>query len=87
MSNLSIRGLDEQALAELKRRAAEQNASVNALVLQFIDQALGRAPAGREVLRRHGDLDALAGRWTATDHAAFDAATAAFGDVDTALWK
>lgn len=87
MAHLSIRGLDEQALAELKRRAAEQNASVNALVLQLIDQALGRATAGREVLRRHSDLDALAGRWAATDQKAFDEATAAFGKVDPALWK
>lgn len=87
MSHLSIRGLDEQALVELKRRAIEQNASVNALVLQLIDQALGRAPAGRDVLRRHSDLDALAGRWTATDQTAFNQATAAFGEVDAALWK
>ncbi len=86
MAHLSIRGLDDLALAELKRRAGQQNASVNALVLQLIDQALGRAPA-RAALRRHTDLDMLAGCWTADDSAEFAQATAAFGEVDTGLWK
>ena len=86
MAHLSIRGLDEQALAELKRRASDQNASVNALVLQLLDQALGRAPA-RTALRRHDDLDALAGGWGPSDGEAFKHATAAFGEGDPALWK
>ncbi len=86
MAHLSIRSLDDQALAALKRRAAEQNTSLNAVVLHLIDQGLGRAPA-RSSLRRHDDLDGLAGTWSAQDGAAFAQATAAFGEVDAALWK
>lgn len=86
MNNLSIRGLEDKALAALKRRAAQQQASVNTLVLQLINQGLGlqRAKPG---LTRHDDLDALAGTWTARDAEEFERATAAFGKVDATLWK
>ena len=85
MAHLSIRSLDEQAMAALKRRAAEQNTSLNAVVLQLLDQSLGRSPA-RSGPRRHDDLDALAGSWSAEEGAAFEQATAAFGEVDAAMW-
>lgn len=85
MTHLSIRGLDEQAMAELKRRAADQGASVNTLVLQLIDRALGRSPT-RSSTRRHADLDALAGCWTEREAADFDRATAAFRDIEPGLW-
>lgn len=86
MAHLSIRGLDDEAMAELKRRAANDSASVNAVVLQLIDQGLGRAPA-KPGPKRHDDLDALAGSWTADDGQAFDQATTAFGEIDPTLWK
>lgn len=85
MPNLSIRGLDEQALAELKRRAAQGDASVNTLVLRLIEQGLGRKRA-KPALCRHDDLDELAGCWTAAEAAAFDSATAPFAEVDAKLW-
>lgn len=85
MTTLSIRGIEDQALAELKKRAALENVSVNTLVLQLIDQGLGRQ-APKPALRRHSDLDALAGTWSAAEAAQFDAATQAFAQIDTALW-
>ena len=38
MGNLSIRGLDAKALAALKRRAVEEDSSVNAVVLRLVEQ-------------------------------------------------
>ncbi|HMO44487.1 MAG TPA: hypothetical protein PKB14_00485 [Rubrivivax sp.] len=86
MANLSIRGLDAKALAELKSRAAKEDASVNTLVLRLIEQGLGHRRA-KPALRRHDDLDALAGSWRKGDAAEFERATAPFGEVDTRLWK
>jgi plasmid stability protein len=86
MANLSIRGLDAQALTELKARAAQEEASVNTLVLRLIAQGLGHMPA-KAARQRHGDLDALAGTWRKADAAAFERAVAPFGEVDAALWK
>lgn len=86
MANLSIRGLDAQALAELKSRAAKEDASVNTLVLRLIEQGLGHRRA-KSAARRHDDLDALAGSWSKGDAAAFERATAPFDEVDAKLWK
>ena len=86
MANLSIRGLNDRALAELKRRALQEDASVNTLVLRLIEQGVGlqRLKPG---LQRKDDLDALAGQWQAADAQAFEAATAPFADVDPGLWR
>jgi hypothetical protein len=86
MTNLSIRGLDDKALAALKRRAAEEDASVNTLVLRFIEQGLGLR-RGKPALTRHDDLDALAGTWRKQDAGEFERATAPFAKIDAALWK
>lgn len=85
MTTLSIRGLDDQALAILKARASREKASVNSVVLNLIDEGLGRKPAGAP--QRHTDLDALAGTWSDQDLSAFSEATAGFDAVDSALWK
>lgn len=86
MPHLSVRGLDDKVMAELKARAAQEEASVNNLVVRLIEQGLGLRRAKR-MLRRHDDLDALAGSWTAKEAAAFDRATAAFSEVDAQIWK
>ncbi len=86
MPTLSIRGLDTKALAALKARAAKEDASVNTLVLQLIQQGLGGHPAQRAP-SRHDDLDTLAGAWRKSDGAEFERDTAALAEVDQALWR
>jgi hypothetical protein len=86
MNNLSIRGLDDKALAKLKKLAASEDASVNALVLRFIEQGLGYKRA-KATPQRHDDLDALAGTWSKQEAREFERLTAPFGKIDTELWK
>jgi len=86
MANLNIRGLDDKALPELKARAAKEGTSVNTLVLRLIEQGLGRHRT-KPTLRRHDDLDALAGSWRDKDRTAFEHATAPFNEVNPKLWK
>lgn len=86
MNNLSIRGLDDRSMAELKRRAAQDDASLNTMVLRLIEQGLG-VRSTKPALRRHTDLDALVGSWSKAEFTAFEQATAAFNEVDAGLWK
>lgn len=86
MASMSIRGLDEQTLAQLKQQADQEGGSLNSLVLRLLQ---GAAPAGPSAgaLRKFDDLDGLAGTWSEQDAQDFARHTAAFAEVDPALWQ
>lgn len=86
MANLSVRGLDETVLAELKRRAGQDSASVNSLVVRLLNEATLGCKPSRAASEYH-DLDPLAGTWSAEDQRHFEAATQVFAEVDADLWK
>ena len=83
MANMSIRGLDDQALARLKSQAEQEGSSLNSLVLRLL-QGTGRQ---HSALQKFDDLDALAGTWSKQEAQAFERNTAAFSEVDATLWK
>lgn len=86
MPNLSVRGVDPSTLASLKALAGKEGVSVNTLVLRLIDQGLGKGP-GKPAKRRHDDLGALVGIWSAEEAAEFEAATAPFREIDPDFWR
>lgn len=85
MATMSIRGLDDQALAQLKSQAEQEGSSLNGLVLRLLQGAGSSVSSG--VLKKFDDLDALAGTWSDEEAQAFERNTAAFAEVDAALWK
>ena len=85
MATMSIRGLDDQALSRLKSQAAQEGSSLNSLVLRLL-QGTG-SPVPLNVLKKFDDLNALAGTWSEKEAQAFERNTAAFAEVDAALWK
>ena len=80
MPNLSLRGLDASTLSRLKSTARRRRISVNRLIVDALRQQYGATGQG------YDDLDALAGKWSKADAAAFDAATAPFAEIDSGLW-
>lgn len=84
MTTMSIRGLDDQVLAQLKRQASEEGSSLNSLVLRLLQGS--SKPVGANLLKKFDDLDSLAGTWSAEDAAAFAQHTAAFSEIDPAQW-
>ena len=85
MANMSIRGLDDQALARLKSQAKQEGISLNSLVLRLLQGE--RATTQPSALKKYDDLDVLAGTWSKREVQAFERNTAAFAEVDAALWK
>jgi hypothetical protein len=84
MATMSIRGLDDQVLTQLKRRATQEGSSLNTLVLRLL-QGTDKA-SQPQIIEKFGDLDALAGTWSEADSAAFAHNTAAFAELDPAQW-
>jgi plasmid stability protein len=85
MATMSIRGLDDKVLTRLKSQAEHEGSSLNALVLRLL-QGTG-ASIQPSALKKFDDLNALAGTWSAKEALAFERNTAAFAEVDAALWK
>ncbi|MBL8514537.1 MAG: hypothetical protein JNJ55_11150 [Betaproteobacteria bacterium] len=84
MPALSVRGIDDKTLRQLKKSAKEKNISVNRLVVDL----LGAGPqASAQPPQIFDDLDALAGTWRKADAERFERDTAPFAEVDAALWK
>jgi hypothetical protein len=78
---ISVRGLDETQLRNLKAQARRQGVSLNRLVLQRITEAEPGSNQSR------ADLDALAGTWTQEEAEAFGAAIAPLEQIDSGLWS
>ena len=85
MANMSIRGLDDQSLARLKRQAAQEGGSLNSLVVRLL-QGTGGASNG-SALQKFDDLNALAGTWSEQEARGFERNTAELSEVDATLWK
>jgi hypothetical protein len=79
MATMSIRGLDDKALTRLKNQAEQEGSSLNSLVLRLLQDT--GAPV------QFDDLNILAGTWSEKEAQAFERNTAAFAEVDAALWK
>jgi hypothetical protein len=85
MATMSIRGLNDQELARLKNQAEQEGSSLNSLVLRLL-QGTG-ATDRPSTLKKFDDLNALAGTWSDEEVQEFERNTAAFSEVDAALWN
>lgn len=85
MANMSIRGLDVKTIRRLKKQAAQDGSSVNALVLRVLQG--GDAAPKPKIMQSFNDLDEFAGTWGKAEASAFSRDTAAFAAVDPLLWK
>lgn len=85
MATMSIRGLNDQALTRLKSQAKQEGSSLNSLVLRLLQDAGNSIQPS--ALKKFDDLNALAGTWSDEETQAFERNTAAFAEVDAALWK
>jgi hypothetical protein len=79
MANVLLRGLDPATLSRLRADARRRGISVNRLIVE----TLQRERASDET---YDDLDTLAGRWSKSEAARFDAAVAPFSEIDSGLW-
>ena len=84
MRAMTIRGLDDDDAARLKQEASDRGVSVNTVLKQLVRAGLGLERPRRG--RRHLELDALAGSWSAEDAQAFEHAVQPFEQIEPELW-
>ena len=87
MSQLTIRGVDDNLQQRLKHEAARHKQSINRYVLSLLHQAAGIRGAAQVEQEEFHDLDRLAGTWTEQESAEFEAQLAAQRSIDEELWR
>jgi len=86
MKSLSVRGIDVQLAAILKKRAGESKKSVNQFVLEVLRKHVGLEKEKR-FTRVYSDLDELFGKWSEEDYSLIQGKIDTERQVDTELWK
>jgi hypothetical protein len=80
MPNVLLRGLNAATLARLRAEARRRGMSLNRLIVETLQRQ-------QVASATYDDLDALAGRWSQSELASFDAAVAPFAGLDRSLWR
>lgn len=86
MKTVTLRNLPSELARIIRKKADEQHASLNKVVIGLLEQSVGvRGKSGETAL--YHDLDALAGSWTQQETAAFNKALAKQRTIDPDLWQ
>lgn len=75
----TVRSVPERLDRELRKRAKQEDKSLNTLILEILNQAT--TPEAQ----KHHDLDEFAGTWV--EDPAFDEAIKDFEQIDEEMWK
>jgi plasmid stability protein len=86
MSNLSIRGIDQDLATTLKQQAQESGKSVNQLVLDVLKEHTGHHKK-KLFTQEYHDLDFLFGQWTDSEFQQIQAKIDNESQIDEELWK
>jgi plasmid stability protein len=86
MSNLSIRGIDQDLAITLKQQAQESGKSVNQLVLDVLKEHTGHHKK-KLFTQEYHDLDFLFGQWTDSEFKQIQAKIDSESQIDEELWK
>jgi hypothetical protein len=85
---ITIRNLPADLETRIEQMAQEEGASLAQTVIRLLMRATGLHPPERRdgKPKRHNDLDALAGTWSAEEAVEFERALAAQRTIDPDVW-
>lgn len=86
MKAITLRNLPPELTQIIRRKADEQHASINKVVIGLLENSVGVRGKKSEMTLHH-DLDALAGSWTREEATAFNGALARQRAIDPDLWQ
>ncbi len=83
-TNFNLRGLPIDLMTHLKQEAKKSHSSVNALILQYVEEKTGYSRKARQ--HQYHDYAYLAGTWSEEETALFQKNIADFEKIDKDLW-
>ena len=85
MNTLTIRGVDEDAIGQLKKQAKSNHSSVNKFVVEALRKVAFPGVPGK--VREWHDLDGFFGSWAEEDARKVMARCGECRQIDAELWK
>ena len=85
MSTLTIRGVDEQAMDEIRKQARNAHSSVNKFVVEAIRKVAFPSVPGK--VREWHDLDGFFGSWSEEDAKVVMQRCGECRKIDEEIWK
>ena len=86
MKSITVRGIEPELAAGLRRLAKQEGKSVNQLVLDTLRQRLGMLRK-KKFTEVHHDMDHLFGRWSEDDYRRIVKKIDSGRKIDKELWK
>ena len=87
MNQLTVRGLDDELSAAVRRLAKREGISLNLAALKLLRKGAGLTDGAGGAGTVGDSLDHLIGTWTAAEAAQMDAALRDFDAIDGPVWK
>ena len=88
MTQLTVRGIDEDLHRALKEASARQEMSMNRYLVRVLNESVGQYQVANSTKEQeYTDLDHLAGTWSEEDADEFDQALASQRVIDEAMWS
>ncbi len=83
MKSLTIHNIDVSLMQIIERKAAEWDLSLNKTIKRLLRQQLLNEPE----IKDENPFNAIAGKWSSTEHQTFTENTAYFNQIDDSLWQ
>ena len=85
MNTLTIRGVDDNALDELKKQAKNSNSSVNKFIVEMLQKIAVPGKSGK--IKEWDDLDGFFGTWSKDEYNRVVKSSGKCRTIDAELWK
>lgn len=86
MKMLTIRGVDEDLSARIKKAAREESLSVNQYIVNLLMKQFGKAKE-KKFTRKYSDLNSLFGQWSEKEYGDFKKELESQRKIDPELWQ
>ena len=87
MRALLLRGLEEELLNEIKKKAKKESLSMNKYIILLLEENLGFAEKRRKGIKKYDDLKNLFGKWSSLEYRAISENVKKQRVIDGELWK
>jgi hypothetical protein len=84
---LLLRGLEEELLNKIKKKAKKESLSMNKYIILLIEENLGFAEKHKKEIVKYDDLKNLFGKWSSKEYRAISENVKKQRIIDGELWK